>query len=258
VNRTVLALVAIGFGVFASVLLMYTRARPVPEAPSSAAIPPPASRGTPPRAAPPPPEPEPPPPPAPAAPEASASRVPAPAPTPAAPTVGILNIDSDVPGAQVFIDRQFVGAAPVRGASVAPGTHRINVSASGFEGVAETIEVSPGPRDVLIKLREVRLDVNLDVIHKHRFGSCEGRLIATPRGIRYETTDKNDAFSASLLDLEIFTVDYLEKNLRVKAVEGRIFNFTDPEGNADHLFVFHRDVENARGRLQKGDPPAGP
>ena len=34
------------------------------------------------------------------------------------------------------------------------------------------------------------------------------------------------------------------------------FYFTDPEGNADRLFVFHRDVDKARSRLAKGDAPA--
>lgn len=35
-----------------------------------------------------------------------------------------------------------------------------------------------------------------------------------------------------------------------------VFNFSDLEGNADRLFVFHRDVEKARERLRKGDRPA--
>jgi hypothetical protein len=51
-------------------------------------------------------------------------------------------------------------------------------------------------------------------------------------------------------------VDYLDKNLRVKLLKGRQFNFTDPDGNADRLFVFHRDVDRARERLRKGDRPA--
>jgi hypothetical protein len=42
----------------------------------------------------------------------------------------------------------------------------------------------------------------------------------------------------------------------VKPRRGRQFNFTDPEGNADRLFVFHRDVEKARERLRRGDQPA--
>jgi hypothetical protein len=171
-------------------------------------------------------------------------------------TVGILNIDSDVSGAQVFIDREFVGAAPVIGHEVKPGSHRVNVSASGFDGVVETIDVAPGPRALVIKLKEVRLDVKLDVVHKHRLGSCQGRLIATSRGLRYETTDNDDTFTTPLLDAEIFEVDYLKKNLKVKLKKGKTYDFTDPDGNADRLFVFHRDVEHARERLKKGDLPA--
>jgi hypothetical protein len=182
----------------------------------------------------------------------SAAEAPAPAETSAG---GILRIDSDVAGAQVFIDREYVGATPVTASNVKPGTHRLNVSAQGYEGVADTIEVSPGPRDIVVKLKEVRLDAKIDVVHKHRFGSCQGRLIATPRGLRYETTNKDDGFSSALLDLGTFQVDYLEKNLRVTPRSGKRYDFTDPDGNADRLFVFHRDVEKARERLKKGDSP---
>ncbi len=178
------------------------------------------------------------------------------APVDAAPTTATLHIDSDVPGAQVFVDRVFVGDAPATAPDVKPGSHVINVSAKGYEGVATTITVEPGPRDVLVKLREVRLDAKLQVVHKHRMGSCTGRLVATPQGLRYETTDKDDAFTVTLLDLETFEVDYLAKNLRIKSTKGKRFDFTDPEGNADHLFVFHRDVEKARDRLKRGDPIA--
>jgi hypothetical protein len=102
----------------------------------------------------------------------------------------------------------------------------------------------------------VRLDARVDVIHKHGIGSCRGRLVATPQGLRYETTHKDDQFTATLLDLDTFQVDYLEKNLRVRLRRGKQFNFTDPDGNADRLFVFHRDVEKARDRLRRGDQPA--
>ena len=187
--------------------------------------------------------------PAPAAPPPEA------APEPAS-DVATLRILSDVPGAQVFIDRQFVGTAPATAENVKPGSHQLNVSAEGFESVVNTIDVVPGSRDISVKFKEVRLNSGIDVIHKHRIGSCKGRLVATAQGLRYETSDKDDAFSASLLEIEGFQVDYLEKNLRVKLSKGRQFNFTDPEGNADHLFVFHRDVEKARERLKKGDAPA--
>lgn len=183
-----------------------------------------------------------------------AAETPAPVETPHA--GGILHIDSDVPGAQVFIDREYIGATPITASDVKPGSHRLNVSAQGYEGIADTIDVSPGPRDILIKLKDVRLNVKIDVVHKHRIGSCKGRLVATAQGLRYETPNKDDAFSSALLDLGTFQVDYLEKNLRVTARNGKRYDFTDADGNADRLFVFHRDVEKARECLRKGDPPA--
>ena len=258
-NRTVavIALVAAGLaGTAVAIVLMMDG--PEPEAPATASAPvtapapapapaTPAAKPEPARRR--------------AAPELEAAAPVAEAPPPVvetAPTAGLLRIDSDVPGAQVFIDRQFVGATPAVAENVAPGTHQLNVSAQGFDSVATSIEVAPGEREILIKLREVRLDSSAAVVHKHAIGSCSGRLVATPHGIRYETSNRGDAFTAPLLDLETFQVDYLEKNLRVKLPKGRQFNFTDPEGNADRLFVFHRDVEKARERLKKGDPPAAP
>ena len=104
----------------------------------------------------------------------------------------------------------------------------------------------------------IRWDHNahLAVIHKHRMGSCAGTLSATPAGLRYETADKDDPFTAPFADVEAFQVDYTDKNLRVKLRKGKQYNFTDPDGNADRLFVFHRDVDKARQRLAKGDTPA--
>ena len=167
-----------------------------------------------------------------------------------------LRITADVPNAQVFIDRQFIGAAPATAENVKPGTHTLNVSAEGFEGIVQTIEVGPGPRDIPVRFREVKLDTKIAVVHKHRIGDCKGELSATPQGLRYTTSDKDDAFTVALGDLETFQVDYLQKTLRVKIRKGKQFNFTDPDGNADRLFVFHRDVDKARSRLAKGDAPA--
>jgi len=174
-----------------------------------------------------------------------------PEPPAAAPETGTLRIDADVPGAQVFIDRIFVGTTPVTATDLSIGGHRLNVSAQGYEGYAETIDVEPGEREILVKFKEVRLDAAIEVVHKHRFGSCAGRLSATPRGIVYETDNQNDRFTAALLDLQEFEVDYLKKNLRIRPRGGRTYNFTDPDENADRLFVFHRDVEKARQRLAR-------
>ena len=258
-NRRLL-LVLIGLVLVAGAIVTLNRLRSRPESSNRAATAEPAAPGPPigetPRPETPPPE---------SAPRAGrraavppAGPTPSPAPTPAAaaPDIGILHIDSDIAGAQVFIDREYVGATPVTARGVKPGTHNLNLSAEGYDGIAETIEVSSGSRDLLIKFKEVRLDSKIDVVHKHRFGSCEGVLIATPRNLRYETTDKDDRFIVQVLDLDKFEVDYLKRNLKVKLKKGKEYNFADPEGNADRLFVFQRDVEKARERLQNGDRPA--
>ncbi len=172
------------------------------------------------------------------------------------PDLVTLHIDSDVPGAQVFVDRQFIGAAPVTTTDVKPGTHQINVSAPGYDQYAQSIDISPGPRDLMVRFKEVKLDMKAEVIHKHGIGSCRGTLIATPQGLRYDTTNSNDGFTVPLANVEVFQVDYLDKNLKVKIKGGRQYNFTDPSGNADNLFVFQRDVDKARQRLLKGDQAA--
>jgi PEGA domain-containing protein len=181
---------------------------------------------------------------------------PSPAPVERAVELGSLRVTADVPDAQVFLDRQFIGQAPVTADNVKPGTHTLNLSAEGFDGIAQTIDVEPGPRELTFRFREVRLDSTVAVVHKHRMGSCNGQLVATPQGIRYETDDKDDRFTVPLADLEQFAVDYLDKNLKIKLRKGKQFNFTDPDGNADRLFVFQRDVEKARQRLAKGDAGA--
>jgi hypothetical protein len=258
VNRRLLVIIA-GLAVVAAAIVTFSVERPRPQPRDAASTPAPSV----PRVAPEPPKTEAPPAPPPA--PRTARREPArrppppspgtPAPVEAAPTAGTLHIDSDVPGAQAFIDRVYVGATPVTAPNVTPGAHRLNVSAQGYEGIADTIEVAPGPRDIVLRLKDVRLDAAIDVVHKHRIGSCRGRLIATPRGLRYETANKDDAFNSALTDLGTFQVDYLEKNLRVSPRSGKRYDFTDPEGIADRLFVFHRNVEKARERLKKGDSP---
>ena len=249
----VIALVAAGFAATAAVIVIRMGVlepeEPAVVATAPAAAPVPAPRA--PDAEPVAPEPAPP---AVARPVAAAPVVETPPPVVPS-NVGTLRIDSDVPGAQVFIDRQFIGAAPVIAENVTPGSHQLNVSAEGFDSVVTAIDVVAGEHEIVVKLREVRLDLSLNVIHKHGFGSCRGRLVATLQGLRYETSNRNDGFTTALLDLETFEVDYLDKNLRVKLAQGRQFNFTDPDGDADRLFVFHRDVEKARERLSRGDTP---
>src|SRR4029077_4732751 len=112
------------------------------------------------------------------APRRAAAPPPAAAPAPVAdapappPDLVTLHIDSDVAGAQVFIDRQFIGAAPVTTTDVKPGTHQIHVSGNGYDQYAQSIDLTPGSRDMMVRFKEVRLDAKADVVHKHGVGSC--------------------------------------------------------------------------------------
>jgi hypothetical protein len=253
VNRQIIiAVIAILLVVTGIGFYLISRPKPVPVETPIAATPAPAV--VPPPVAPPPPVEQPRPSRRAAAPAASATPPPAEAPPPA--DLVTLRIDSDVAGAQVFIDRQFIGAAPVTTTTVKPGTHQVNVSATGYDQYAQSIDLTPGSRDVMVRFKEVRLDAKADVVHKHGIGSCRGTLTATPQGLRYDATNKGDAFTVPLTSLESFEVDYLEKNLKVKIKGGKQYNFTDPMGNADNLFVFQRDVDKARQRLLKGETPA--
>lgn len=189
------------------------------------------------------------------APKTPRPRAPRPAPTPApeAPPPAEspeLRIDSDVPGATVFVDRVYLGQTPLRTTSVAPGTHQLNASAEGHEGIVRTIDVSASePTEVVVRFNEVTLNASVAVVHKHGMGSCEGRLVATVQGLRYETANKGDAFSLPFDQLETFEIDYINKNLRVKRRGGRTWNFSTRTETADPLFVFHRDVTKAREKL---------
>jgi hypothetical protein len=195
------------------------------------------------------------PPPAPRRRAAASTPAPAADERPASPETATLRIVSDIPGAQVFVNREFVGATPATKEGLQPGTYQLNVSAPGYENYVESLELTPGDREVTVRFRVVRLNASLSVVHKHRFGSCQGTLTASPEGLRYDTSHKEDAFQAPLANLETLDINYLDKNLRLQLRKGRRYDFTDPEGNADRLFVFHRDVARARERLSKGETP---
>jgi hypothetical protein len=171
--------------------------------------------------------------------EAAETRSPAAAPR--------LRVDADVPGANVFVDRRFLGTTPVEARDLTPGTHRLNVSAEGYEMYGESIELSSGPRDVMVRFKEVRLDERVAVVHRHGMGSCRGSLIATTAGLRYEADKPADSFEAPLSALEPLQVDYLSRNLRVKVRGGKTYNFT--ADGADTLLAFQKAVEKARARM---------
>ena len=178
-----------------------------------------------------------------------------PSPSAPVPLPVVLRVTSDVVGAQVFVDRQYVGTTPFESHDITKGRRRINVSAPGYESHVEDIEVSDDIATLSVTFKQVVLNQHVSVVHKHRFGDCEGRLLADTNGIQYQT-DHNDSFTVPFDALDEFEVDYLEHNLRIRVSGKRTYNFTDHEENADALFVFYREVKEARERLARGDRPA--
>lgn len=167
----------------------------------------------------------------------------------AVPAKGTLRVTSDVAGASVFLDRNYVGTTPLTLDGVEPGARRLNVTAEGYEGYADTVTIAPGANDVTVRFKDVRLNASVAVVHKHAMGSCEGQLVADTHGLRYDTSRKDDAFAIAFNEVEAFEIDYLKHTLKVKKRGGRTWNFTDRQPTADALFVFHRDVEKARQKL---------
>jgi len=197
---------------------------------------------------------------APAASRPAPSKTPSPAATPTptaepAATLGTLIIESDVPETSVFIDRVYLGNAPLTARNVTPGSHHLNMSVTGYEGVSEAIDVQPGTRTISMKFKEIKLDEKVDVTHKHGIGSCSGTLRASPQRLSYETTNAGDAFAIALTNLDVFEVDYVQKNLKVRIKGGKTYNFTEPAGNADRLYLFQQTVDKVRQRLMSGRQP---
>lgn len=158
-----------------------------------------------------------------------------------------LQVQSDVQGASVFLDKEFVGTTPLTLRGLAPGQKQLNVTATGHEGYSATIDLTPGPNRINVDFIRVRLNATVPVVHRHAMGSCQGMLVASGKGLTYDTPNTTEAFTLTFADLEAFEVDYLKKNLRLRRREGKTWNFTND--NADALFVFHRDVTKAREKL---------
>ena len=238
-------LLVIGGSVLASFLWWLVASRPS-DSPAPEPVPPAIVEPSPPAA----PDAGTPPPSAATEPAAAPPREPAPAPARPPASAPLLRVSGDVDRADVFVDRSFVGKTPLEWRDITAGPHQINISAAGYDGVSQRVDVlAEGPTDVTFALKAVTLAAAVDVVHKHRLGSCEGRLSADPSGLAYSPTGGNDAFRTSLDGLEVFAVDYQDKTLRLKLKAGRSYNFTTRAANADPLFVFHRDVEKARAKL---------
>ena len=160
-----------------------------------------------------------------------------------------LSVQSDIPGATVFLDRRYKGTTPVTIKDVTAGEHQLTVSADGYEMYAEKVTINAGHRNVRVDFQQTVADFNesIPVVHKHTFGNCTGVLMADANGIRY-VTDHKDSFAIPYESLERFEVDYIKKNMNLKVRKGKNFNFTEQSGDADALFLFHRNVQSFLGK----------
>jgi hypothetical protein len=158
-----------------------------------------------------------------------------------------LRVESDIPGASVFLDKGFIGKTPLAAREAPRGRHQIDVSAEGFDVYSEMIELDTGETLVAARFKEIRLDERLPVMHRHAVGRCGGQLIASPRELRFESERADHSFVASLAEIENLAVDYLSKNLSLRVRGGKTYNFTVRAKNADPLLVFQKKVERARG-----------
>ena len=80
----------------------------------------------------------------------------------------------------------------------------------------------------------------LDVVHKHKLGSCRGRLSATAAGLRYESSRPGDGFDVPRAAVERLAADARKKLLVVKLRGGRTYNFTEAGGRTEPLQAFQK------------------
>lgn len=157
--------------------------------------------------------------------------------------LGSIRVETDVPGAMVFLDRNFKGNAPLTIPDLRPGEYRLTVSADGHEVQNRNVEVAREPVAVRFDLvaAETTLDVQVELVHKHRFGSCSGTLHAGAEGFDYRT-DHRDAFQLPFDRVGAFEFDYVNNNLRLQVSGGRTYNFESPSEDRDAVFLFHEAV----------------
>jgi hypothetical protein len=88
------------------------------------------------------------------APDAEAAVEPAtePATTPDAPTTGTLDIRSDVPAADVFLNGERVGTTPYKASGLSPGKYSVKVEKAGYTSFERRVDLGPKKQVVRAKL----------------------------------------------------------------------------------------------------------
>jgi hypothetical protein len=80
----------------------------------------------------------------------------------------------------------------------------------------------------------------VEVVHKHKLGSCRGRLSVTAASLRYEPTRPGDGFDVPRAAVDRVEADARKRALFVKLRGGRTYNFTDAQGRPEPLVSFQK------------------
>lgn len=169
--------------------------------------------------------------------------------------VAVVSVWQNYPSTRLEVEAQ---AAPVEGAEPENAEAAANAgpAATGPKPARKTAPAAPAPKATVASGRvdaraetpssEVRPGAPLPVVHKHRFGDCEGTLSATPGALTYTTANKEDGFRLTFAEVEAFELATDKKQLRVRRRGGRTWNFTVPGDNSVALDAFYQQAEKTR------------
>lgn len=182
-----------------------------------------------------------------------------------------LVIDSNVRGADVYLNGKRVGRTPHKATPLQPGDYDVRVEQAGYETFTKQVHVETPDESIRAELRRMSRPVaareeeededamaetaeaepaadirafgqTLAAKHNHRIGSCEGVLRTTSTGVRFET-DHKDAFFVAYADIEELALD--GDNLTLRVHEGRKYDFKEQNDNVEALADFHRAASQA-------------
>lgn len=181
-------------------------------------------------------------------------------------TVSLI-IDSNVRGADVFLNGNRVGTTPHKATPLTPGDYEVRVEHDGYVAFKDSVRVETPDGAIHATLRPASAESNagkedasekapvaesgpasadirgsgqrVAVNHNHRIGSCEGVLIAGNEGVRFETEHK-DAFTAAYAEIEELSFD--DDKLTLKVLNGRKYDFNEQNDDAEALAALHAQV----------------
>ena len=98
--------------------------------------------------------------------------------------LGSITVESDVAGANVFLNRNFKGNTPVTIADLQPGEYNLTVSVEGHDVVSRKVEVGRRPVPVRVEFGDLvaTLDVRVASFTSTASGRARGRLSPRRRG----------------------------------------------------------------------------